>query len=330
MGEPPPRSAVPVHPRIEEPAGGVGPLRGSGHEPSPANPAVMVVVTMPTGGDTEGGVTHAPGPGEEQAPAQRRGEEPEQAPTFGWAWQPELVRSQQKDDYYQRMLLSSVTESLQAVAGPRAVGAHKNEAALAAGLLYEGVTTLAGQQTLGEEYCDIRQVDVHTDETPRRATRIALIAWRTLLPYLAQLAISRVQRVQSTMGSLGQRLGASGDEARANILARARSALIGALAAAILALSRSRDTLARLHTAWFFLRGRFHTLPHRLAGVRLASITARRVPGGVGDENPAPYAILGRLVAAQACVSPLCPPRVRVLCPRLDPQVVPWMGCLGV
>jgi hypothetical protein len=81
-------------------------LRGSGHEPSPANPAVMVVVTMPTGGDTEGGVTHAPGPGEEQAPAQRRGEEPEQAPTFGWAWQPELVRSQQKDDYYQRMLLS--------------------------------------------------------------------------------------------------------------------------------------------------------------------------------------------------------------------------------
>ncbi|KAJ1471824.1 hypothetical protein T484DRAFT_1842595 [Baffinella frigidus] len=106
----------------------------SGANPPSSSAPVRVVVVRGDDGQAGG---HAHAAGGEHAPAQR-GEGHEPAATFGWAWQPELVRSRQKDEYYQRALLSSVTDSLQAAAGPRAVGALKKEAALAAELLYAG------------------------------------------------------------------------------------------------------------------------------------------------------------------------------------------------
>ena len=96
---------------------------------------VRVVVAKRGNDGQAGGQGHAEGA--EHAPAESGGMH-EPAATFGWAWQPELVRSRQKDEYYQRALLSSLTDSLQAAAGPRAVGALKKEAALAAELMYAG------------------------------------------------------------------------------------------------------------------------------------------------------------------------------------------------
>ena len=71
------------------------------------------------------------------------------------------VEGSMSQRYYQRALLSSLPDSLQAAAGPRAVGALKQEAALAAELLYAGtprqsvqaMTLAIRRSALGDNPC---------------------------------------------------------------------------------------------------------------------------------------------------------------------------------
>ena len=119
-------------------------------------------------------------------------------PTFPAAAQPDIVRAHQKDESYLQMLTDSCHDAVRTILGPRRallcsrsafpetmlcpatlmptlvavsylsallkvrhtswLRSASRETRLVAELLYFGLTTGAGGQTLGEQYCDILQV----------------------------------------------------------------------------------------------------------------------------------------------------------------------------
>ncbi|EFA75552.1 RING zinc finger-containing protein [Heterostelium album PN500] len=107
-----------------------------------------------------------------------------------YADQPDIVRASQKDDFYKRLFEEQVFEILTRVAGiitittlqininqnsyliqlnnkgPRVMMNKQNESKLLSSLTYYILTTLIGSQTLGEEYCNLRQIKDNTFSLP--------------------------------------------------------------------------------------------------------------------------------------------------------------------
>ena len=77
-------------------------------------------------------------------------------PAFPYSGQPDIVLSMERDDYYSGTLLhETVLELIESFAGVRRTGLLKPELQLLSGALYHGLTFASGQQTLGQEYCDL-------------------------------------------------------------------------------------------------------------------------------------------------------------------------------
>ncbi|CAM9296499.1 unnamed protein product [Discosporangium mesarthrocarpum] len=75
---------------------------------------------------------------------------------FSYSAQPDVVLSMDRDAYYAQTLLGdNVTELLEVVIGSRRASILAPELRMLAAGLYYGLTNFSGQQTLGQEYCDI-------------------------------------------------------------------------------------------------------------------------------------------------------------------------------
>ncbi|KAL6456692.1 hypothetical protein MHYP_G00352360 [Metynnis hypsauchen] len=98
--------------------------------------------------------------------------------------QPQLIRSSQKDEYYQNSLRNNADEAFQTVAGSKRWLQWRKEIELLSDLTYYTLTTLSGYQTLGEEYVSIVQVDPTKRRIPSRMRRGALVLLHTFVPYL--------------------------------------------------------------------------------------------------------------------------------------------------
>ncbi|XWW97266.1 hypothetical protein V2A60_005248 [Cordyceps javanica] len=116
------------------------------------------------------------------------------ASPYPFAAAPDIVRAHQKDAYFTGHLANTFTELHRRVLGARATHARGPELRTAAALVYFALTTLPGNRTLGEEYCDLVQVSSSSSRRggaagslPGLRTRAAYIAGSILLPY----AVSR-------------------------------------------------------------------------------------------------------------------------------------------
>ncbi|KAG0448308.1 hypothetical protein HPP92_027893 [Vanilla planifolia] len=76
--------------------------------------------------------------------------------------------------------------------GTRIVVAYQSEIKLLGQTLYYLLTTGTGQQTLGEEYCDISQVANSYGLPPTPARRMVFIVYQTIVPFLAERLSSRM------------------------------------------------------------------------------------------------------------------------------------------
>lgn len=103
--------------------------------------------------------------------------------TYPFAASPDIIRSNQKDAYFQGVLLEHLSSILRQLYGARFAQTHVSETRTFAELLYLGLTTLVGNRTLGEEYCDIVQVEDDTRRLPTIARRSGYIISAVLLPY---------------------------------------------------------------------------------------------------------------------------------------------------
>ncbi|KAK6119689.1 hypothetical protein DH2020_046557 [Rehmannia glutinosa] len=77
---------------------------------------------------------------------------------FQLAAQPEVMRAAEKDDQYASFVYDACRDAFRHLFGTRVAVAYQSETKLLGQMLYYVLTTGAGKQTLGEEYCDITQV----------------------------------------------------------------------------------------------------------------------------------------------------------------------------
>ena len=106
-------------------------------------------------------------------------------PTYNYpfAAAPDIIRSNQKDTYFQGVLHEQLSNILRRLYGARFTHNYNSEARTFTELLYLGLTTFVGNRTLGEEYCDIIQISDDTLRLPAISKRAGYILSAVLLPY---------------------------------------------------------------------------------------------------------------------------------------------------
>lgn len=104
--------------------------------------------------------------------------------TYPFAASPDIIRSHQKDAYFSGVLLEQLSTLLRKVKGARYAHTYTSETRVFGELLYLGLTTLLGNRTLGEEYCDIIQVEGESSRLPALGRRAGYILSCILGPYL--------------------------------------------------------------------------------------------------------------------------------------------------
>ena len=103
---------------------------------------------------------------------------------YPFATAPDIIRSNQKDTYFQGVLLENISDILRKLYGARFSHNYTSGARTLTELLYLGCTTLLGNRTLGEEYCDIIQVEEDSLRFPSLYRRAGYILSTVLLPYV--------------------------------------------------------------------------------------------------------------------------------------------------
>ncbi|KNA13469.1 hypothetical protein SOVF_116770 [Spinacia oleracea] len=111
---------------------------------------------------------------------------------FQAAAQPEVMRAAEKDDQYASFVSDACRDAFRHLFGARIAVAYHSETKLLGQMLYYILTTGAGQQTLGEEYCDLVQIAGSYGLPPTPARRALFILYQTAVPYIAERTSSRI------------------------------------------------------------------------------------------------------------------------------------------
>mmetsp|Transcript_43481 Transcript_43481/g.85121 ORF Transcript_43481/g.85121 Transcript_43481/m.85121 type:complete len:297 (-) Transcript_43481:132-1022(-) len=193
---------------------------------------------------------------------------------FEPAGQPDMVRALQKDQYCISTLKDDVDNLAANVLGSKA-SAYEDEISLLSTAAYHVLTTGTGNQTLGEEYCDILQVHNHMSPTPSR--RWSLISMEVLLPYVF-LKLKNYNPVPVRQS--------------ANFLNRLRAMLWNSVLRLTKAVAPILARCQRYHLALFYLFGVYLQWTKRVAGIKYVFLRKLRIP------RPG-YQMLGLLLLIQ-------------------------------
>uniref|UniRef100_A0A8C1E2H2 RING-type E3 ubiquitin transferase n=1 Tax=Cyprinus carpio carpio TaxID=630221 RepID=A0A8C1E2H2_CYPCA len=218
---------------------------------------------------------------------------------LGPANQPQLIRSSQKDEYYQTNLTNNANELFHTLAGSRRWLQWRKEIELLSDLTYYVLTTLSGYQTLGEEYVSIIQVDPSKRRIPSRMRRTALIFFHTFVPYLLDKVLICIENELEAEAPPTSRTWRPLSHVRL-WMQRAVGMLTEsqrkALVPLVFALQQGITLLYRLHVALFYITGGFYHIGKRAAGVSYLRV------GNVSGDDPRisnSYRLLGALSLLQ-------------------------------
>ncbi|KAI9375452.1 Pex12 amino terminal region-domain-containing protein [Aspergillus egyptiacus] len=105
---------------------------------------------------------------------------------YPFATSPDIIRSHEKDTFLIANLANQAQSIVRTLRGARF--AHTNSEAIKhlTELLYFSLTTLIGNRTLGEEYCDLVQLEDDTLQLPALSRRVGYILSSILVPWTLQ------------------------------------------------------------------------------------------------------------------------------------------------
>lgn len=205
---------------------------------------------------------------------------------------PELVRCNQKDRFYTEQLTSTLSELSRKALPLRLWLKWQRELQLVAELGYHGLTTVLGNQTLGEEYCNVIQVG-----PPVEGRHTAVGFTRRLLPVLMQTF--GVYFVEKTLEVLYRRirdrnigsvrLSERGYELLEKIVGNIEDVISG---------------VSRMHLALFYLQGLFYHVGKHVAGVKYFMIRYDTSQSQVHSAMNT-YKVLGWLILIQLALQAL-------------------------
>ncbi|XP_029995740.1 peroxisome biogenesis factor 10 [Sphaeramia orbicularis] len=198
--------------------------------------------------------------------------------------QSQLIRSCQKDEYYQTFLRNNANEAFHTVAGSKRWLNWRKEVELLSDLTYYTLTTFSGYQTLGEEYVNIIQVDPSKRQIPSQTRRALFVFSHTLMPYLLDKVLGCLENElehepERCNRSSSRRQGLWSPE---SWLRRWIQKAVGLLSAsqrkaclpAVSVLQQGLDLLYRMHIVLFYIRGSFYHMSKRIAGISYLCVMA--------------------------------------------------------
>lgn len=113
---------------------------------------------------------------------------------FPWATSPDIIRSHEKDAYMTGTLSTQLQSIVRALRGARFAHTHTDLIRNFTDILYLSLTTLIGNRTLGEEYCDVVQLEDDTLRLPALVRRAGYILSTVLVPSLLQRLLPALRR----------------------------------------------------------------------------------------------------------------------------------------
>ncbi|KAK4412680.1 Peroxisome biogenesis factor 10 [Sesamum alatum] len=242
---------------------------------------------------------------------------------FPLAAQPEIMRAAEKDDQYASFVYDACRDAFRHLFGTRVAVAYQSETKLLGQMLYYVLTTGAGKQTLGEEYCDITQVAAPYGLPPTPARRSLFIFYQTAFPYIAERISSRIASQGITMAdSLSDDIidneTISNSQIQPSVSAEMSSSLNSGVPLSALSRLKGRITglwlyavrrwpsvlpfarecfmlVLRANLMFFYFEGLYYHLSKRAAGIRYVFI------GKPTNQRPR-YQILGVFLLVQLCI----------------------------
>lgn len=210
---------------------------------------------------------------------------------YPFAAAPDIIRSHQKDAYFEGVLMNHVSNILRQLYGARFIHKWTAEASTFSDLLYLSLTTLIGNRTLGEEYCDIVQIEDDTLKLPSITRRGGYILTAILLPYsLNRLLPSIRARIRTKLEHNLRRL--TKHKQHTSLSYKFQSYLLKHLATIT-----SPSPIHALTLTVFYFTGSYYQLSKRLWGLRYI-FTKKTGP----SEARIGYEVLGVLLVLQVAV----------------------------
>lgn len=213
---------------------------------------------------------------------------------YPFAAAPDIIRSNQKDAYFEGILLENLSDVIRKLYGARSSHKYTSEARALSELLYLGCTTLLGNRTLGEEYCDIVQVEENTLRLPSIHRRALYIISTVVLPYfLSKTLPSFRSHVRLKLeSSLSQGHGSGTHIPHTSISQHVQSYILSNLSTLT-----SPSSFYAIGLSIFYFTGAYYHVGKRILGLRYL-FTKRLDPSGqrVG------YEVLGVLLVVQMAV----------------------------
>lgn len=211
---------------------------------------------------------------------------------YPFAAAPDIIRAHQKDAYFTGHLTNTLSDLHRRLLGARATHALGPELRTAASLIYFALTTLPGNRTLGEEYCDLVQVDsADGNRLPSVRRRALYIVGSVLVPYLVSRVLpglrARLRRLlDRRLEALRQQGKPEGREAR----------VWGYITSHLTSITSSAPVQAVV-LALFYFSGTYYELTKRLLSLRY--VFTRKIPD---TPDRAGYEVLGVLLVIQLAV----------------------------
>ncbi|KAJ3677017.1 hypothetical protein LUZ60_002741 [Juncus effusus] len=225
---------------------------------------------------------------------------------FPAAAQPEMMRAADKDESYVVHVQEACRDAFRHLFGTRVTVAYQNEIKLLGQTLYYLLTTGSGQQTLGEEYCDITQVASSSNLPPTPARRLLFIMYQTAVPYLAERISSKMVARGIMLSDESQleglepsrRLIEANNRPTRRFRGRIYDLWLWLLTKWPHMLPFARDTLGfviRTNLMFFYFEGLYYHISKRLSGIRYVFI------GKPLNQRPR-YQLLGIFLLIQLCI----------------------------
>ncbi|KAL8822165.1 MAG: hypothetical protein Q9191_007093 [Dirinaria sp. TL-2023a] len=230
----------------------------------------------------------------------RNASSPSPSPSYNYpfAAAPDIIRSNQKDTYFQSLLHEQLSNILRPLYGARFIHKYNSEARTFAELLYLGLTTLIGNRTLGEEYCDIVQVGEDSLRLPAISKRAGYILSVVLLPYtLTKILPALRARMRLKLEANLQRRRRRQQQAGKVDGAERFSSKLQSYLLTHLSTITSPSPFYALTLTLFYFSGSYYHLSKRLWGLRY--IFTKRLPP---SEQRVGYEVLGVLLVLQIFV----------------------------
>ena len=213
---------------------------------------------------------------------------------YPFASSPDVIRTHQKDAYYTASLHTQASNILRALLGARFAHTHSTTTFHLTELLYLCLTTLLGNRTLGEEYCDVIQTEDDTLRLPHLGRRLGYISSIVFAPWILSRSLPALRRrlrakLEHNVDRLRQLQKPSDNPTRS---LRIQSYLLAHLDSLT-----SLTPVYALSLAIFYFTGSYYHLSKRLWGLRY--IFTRQLRSSEPREG---YEVLGVLMVLQMAV----------------------------